>query len=220
MRKLKVAAGLCLAVLMLGACGTPGESASSGAVVSSSALISGAVPSSAVQQDETSLPDSSQVEDAVFTLTSGGVQDGVLGDAYGAKGDQFTGQAPSFSPPLVFSSAPEGTVCYALVMNDPDAEPIAGYVWDHWLAANITVDELPENASVQQPGLMVQGTNSFDTIGYGGPTPPEGTHTYVFTAYALDTELSLEQGFSLRELENGMDGHVLATATLEATYSK
>ena len=36
-----------------------------------------------------------------------------------------------------------------------------------------------------------QGLNDFGTVGYRGPCPPDGTHRYYFTVYALHTEIQL-----------------------------
>ena len=65
---------------------------------------------------------------------------------------------------------------------------------------------------------MVQGKNSYDTMKYGGPAPPDKPHTYITTVYALDYRPELDEGFSQDELLLAIDGHVLATAELNATY--
>ena len=54
---------------------------------------------------------------------------------------------------------------------------------------------------------------------YGGPAPPDGRHTYVFKAYALDTLLDLKEGYSKQELEDKMKGHILAEAKLTGTFA-
>jgi len=65
---------------------------------------------------------------------------------------------------------------------------------------------------------MVQGMNSSGAAGYAA-APPDKTHTYVITVYALDTALDLQAGFSQTELTNAMEGHILALGELDAQYS-
>jgi Raf kinase inhibitor-like YbhB/YbcL family protein len=59
--------------------------------------------------------------------------------------------------------------------------------------------------------------------GYDGPCPPWNdsiVHHYVFTLYALDVEsLDLGTDFDAADLDQALEGHILATATLTGTYS-
>ena len=155
-----------------------------------------------------------------MTVSSAGIVDGTLADAYGKHGTQKKGGTPTLSPPLSVANVPEGTVCFAIVMLDPDSVPLCGYEWVHWLAANIKQGDLAENASIDAAATMVQGRNDFKKSGYGGPTPPDKAHNYVITVYALDTELDLTEGFDKDALLTAMNGHVLALATITAEYRK
>jgi Raf kinase inhibitor-like YbhB/YbcL family protein len=65
-----------------------------------------------------------------------------------------------------------------------------------------------------------QGINDFGKIRYDGPCPPFGTHRYFFKVYALDTELNLEEGLSKADLEEAMDGHILAKAELIGLFKR
>ena len=153
-------------------------------------------------------------EPAEFTVNSAGIVDGVLDDAFGMRGTQLDGYVPTRSLPLTIENVPDGTACLALSMIDPD-----GGDWVHWLAVNIPVGDIVENASVEFAGSFVQGLNDFHTVGYGGPTPPSGTHTYVITVYALSETVSLAEGFSLDEFLQAIDGKVLASVELTGTYA-
>ena len=66
---------------------------------------------------------------------------------------------------------------------------------------------------------MIEGKTDFGEIGYGGPAPPDKRHTYVFKAYVLDVELDLKEGYSKQELEDAMEGLILAEAKLTGTYA-
>ena len=96
----------------------------------------------------------------------------------------------------------------ALIMDDPDAMAAVGKVWVHWLEYSGAFDEYVTN-----------GKNDFGELGYGGPAPPDGRHTYVFKLYDLDSDLELKEGFSKQELEDAMKGHILAEAKLTGTFA-
>lgn len=153
---------------------------------------------------------------AEMTLYSAGVVNGALSDEYGKKGTQKHKGIPTLSPPLTIGNLPEGTKALALTMIDPD-----GQNWVHWLVANIPVaEELPKNSSIAMADSLLQGKNDFGSTGYGGPTPPSGTHHYVITVYALSDPLPLKDGYKLKAFQKALEGKVLAQAVLTATYSK
>ena len=112
------------------------------------------------------------------------------------------------TPSIDFSFPEDEPHARALIMDDPDAMKAVGKVWVHWLQYH--------NLSASSP---IEGKTDFGEIGYGGPAPPDKRHTYIFKAYALDTELDLKEGFSKQELENVMKGHILAEAKLTGTFA-
>ncbi|MFT4892870.1 MAG: Raf kinase inhibitor-like YbhB/YbcL family protein [Candidatus Nanohaloarchaea archaeon] len=119
------------------------------------------------------------------------------------------------SPPLEISSVPDGAESLVLLMDDPDAREPAGKIWDHWTAWNIdpSKTEIGEGESIG-----VEGITDFGSQGYGGPNPPDGTHTYRFRVYALDTELELDSDSTKADVIAEMEGHVLEKAQLEGKY--
>lgn len=127
----------------------------------------------------------------------------------------YTCDGRNISPPLQISDAPEGTKSLALVVDDPDAP---GRTFDHWIVWNIPQEttEIPEG---KQPE-GTPGENDFGDLTYGGPCPPSGTHTYRFKLYALDARLELGEGSSKEQLQQEMEGHVLADTLLEGNYSR
>ena len=110
-------------------------------------------------------------------------------------------------PELDFIIMENSPFPWAMIMDDPDAMAAVGKVWVHWLEYGNTDDSVTE------------GKNDFGEIGYGGPAPPDGRHTYVFKLYELDTDLDLKEGFSKQELEDAMKGHIIAEAKLTGTYA-
>jgi len=126
-----------------------------------------------------------------------------------------TNKGEGVSPPLTISNVPPGTASLALVMHDPDA-PHGDFL--HWTVWNIsaTTGVIPEN---KVPTGAVQGTNDYGKIGYGQPAPPSDTHHYIFDLYALNIELDLPAGASLKQLQDAMEGHVVTQAKLVGTVS-
>ena len=96
----------------------------------------------------------------------------------------------------------------ALIMDDPDAMAAVGKVWVHWLEYSGAFDEYVTN-----------GKNDFGELGYGGPAPPDGRHTYVFKLFDLDSDLDLEKGFTKADLEDAMKGHIISEAKLTGTFA-
>ncbi len=122
------------------------------------------------------------------------------------------------SPPLSWEDAPEATVSFALICDDPDAP--AG-TWVHWVIFGILAGSREIPTSAFTPGGAKQGINDFRRIGYGGPCPPPGpAHRYFFKLYALDSGLELEEGATKRDLLAAMEGHILAEAQLMGTYQR
>lgn len=135
---------------------------------------------------------------------------------------EFTCDGENVSPALSWNGAPAATQSFALILDDPDA-PVG--VFTHWLAYNLPgfTEALPLGAGNAEvpPGGGAHGVNSFGTIGYGGPCPPQGeSHRYQFTLYALGAELDLEAGASKDDLLTAMEGHVLGQAGLTGTYAR
>lgn len=132
----------------------------------------------------------------------------------------YTCDGEDISPPLSWSNAPENTKSFALICEDPDA-PMG--TWIHWIIFNIPANytQLPSNipkTQQWQEGIL-QGKNSWNRYGYGGPCPPSGTHRYFFTLYALDTTLPKNIS-TLNEMKKAMKGHILATAQLMGKYKR
>ncbi len=135
---------------------------------------------------------------------------------------RFTCQGANVSPALAWSDPPAGTQRFAIIEDDPDA-PSGTFV--HWVVYDLpaTYRKLPEALAGSDPmsGGGRQGTNDFSRVGYSGPCPPPGTtHHYFIRLYALDAPTSLPPGASRRELDNAMQGHILAKAELMGRFKR
>jgi Raf kinase inhibitor-like YbhB/YbcL family protein len=99
------------------------------------------------------------------------------------------------NPEVRWSGAPEGTVAFALVFDDPDAGE-----FDHWAIVNVPADETGIEAGVSGQGLgtdLPEGSyeleNGFGFTGYLGSCPP-APHVYRWRLWALST--ALDEGLS------------------------
>ena len=161
-------------------------------------------------------------------VTSSAIKNGAFEDKYGKRGTQFSPNGmPTYSIPFEISDAPKGTKSFAVVLEDKDAITASGFVWIHWLIANLERRSVSENESKDATDY-VQGANSwasalgnFDILeasAYGGMAPPNCLHRYELIVYALDTKLDLKQGFRFNDLHFAMQGHILDQAVVIGTY--
>lgn len=136
---------------------------------------------------------------------------------------RFTCDGEDLSPSLRWSGLPAGTRSLALIVDDPDApDPAAPKMtWVHWVVYDLppTATGLPAGVGHLPAGAM-EGLNDWGQIGYRGPCPPLGRHRYFFKLYALDRVLPDLRRPVKMALENAMEGHILAQATLIGYYRR
>jgi Raf kinase inhibitor-like YbhB/YbcL family protein len=154
-----------------------------------------------------------------LTLTSPAFTDG------GEIPRRHTCEGNDRSPALSWSGVPEPAEALVLLVDDPDApDPAAPRMtYVHWVLYNLppTISGLPEGvtAAALPAGTQV-GINDWKRATYGGPCPPTGRHRYFFKLYALDRPLPDLGRPTKRDVEEAMQGHVLAQAQLVGTYHK
>ena len=140
----------------------------------------------------------------------------------------YTPDGRNLSPPLTWSSLPEGTRELAVVCADFGAGNPPP--WVHWIIYGI-----PATATGLPPGLPIlpdtpmpaeltgaaQGLNGWRRAYYRGPAPPAGApHLYHFTVYALDQALDLEPGLTRGQLLRAMEGHIIGQGDLVPVYER
>jgi len=138
---------------------------------------------------------------------------------------RYTRDGDDVSPPLAWCGAPAKTKELALIVDDRDAPDRP---WVHWVIYKIPAGTtaLPEGAALLEklsaPPGAVQGNNSWRSLGYRGPHPPEGhgAHHYRFRIYALDRLVDLRPGADKDALTAAMRGHILAKGELIGTYQR
>ena len=138
---------------------------------------------------------------------------------------RHTCQGHDTSPELFWGEVPDAAKSLVLIVDDPDApDPAAPKrTWVHWVLYNIpaTASGLPEGvATADLPPGTLEGLNDWERAGYGGPCPPIGRHRYFHKLYALDTVLPDLKQPTKAELEEAMQGHVIASSELIGLYQK
>ncbi len=134
---------------------------------------------------------------------------------------QYTCDGVGVSLPLEFVDVPAEAKSLVLIMDDPDVPHTIrpDGLWDHWVLWNIpaTCTGIPEGAT--PPGQ--QGLTTSVTTDYDPPCPPDREHRYFIRLYALDTMLTLAgSAVTRRQLEQAMEGHIIATAELMGRYER
>ena len=136
---------------------------------------------------------------------------------------RYTCDAGNSSPEIRWNEPPQGTTCFALIMEDPDA-PSGPFT--HWVVYDIPafVRHLPAGIPPQEtlPNGIRQGLNTTRKLGYFGPCPPEGDqpHRYRLTLYALRNRISPRSRLTVEELRDEMRGDVLAQAETTGRYER
>lgn len=135
---------------------------------------------------------------------------------------KYTCNGDDLSLPLTWTPGPPGTQSYAIVMDDPDADLVAGKTWVHWNLFNIppsvmTLGEGTSSAGMTNPlpSGSALGLNSWGRKFYQGPCPPSGTHTYRTKVYALSVaEVSQESELTIEAFEAAYGAQILESSAV------
>lgn len=136
---------------------------------------------------------------------------------------RYTRDGENVSPPLHWSSVPDGTRSIVLILDDPDAPK---GTFGHWAVFNIEAGSsgVEEAAGGKPgPGALRQGKNDFGNAYYDGPEPPvgRGKHHYHFRLAALDVpSLSVPAEIGVLDIWKEASKHALETALLVGTYER
>lgn len=139
---------------------------------------------------------------------------------------KYTCDGTSVSPQLYLYDIPDGVESLVLFMDDSDIpqeiqEQMDIEVFDHWVVYNIpaTTTMIQEGEDVGTLGQSSRGTSA-----YVGPCPPTGyqptEHRYVFHLFALDNSLDVLAGATKEEIQNLIEGHILAQTEYTGRYDR
>jgi len=129
--------------------------------------------------------------------------------------EKYTCNGDDVIPPLEISAVPTTAKSLALVMEDPDAPKST---WYHWIKWNMMPDTKKIDEGEEPIGVGGEGTSG--NLSYEGPCPPSGKHKYIFSVYALDVILELDEGSTKKQLDKAMGGHVIGEGKLEGFYGE
>lgn len=138
---------------------------------------------------------------------------------------QYTCKGQNISPPLNIADVLREAKSLALIMHDPDAIPVVGFDFTHWLVWDIPASTSKISANSLPIGA-VQGLNHTKNESkqnsYIGPCPPagSGSHHYHFKLYALDKTLGLPPTNNREQMEAAMQGHILEQSKLTGLFGE
>ena len=119
------------------------------------------------------------------------------------------------APGLAWSGVPEGTKSFALTCIDPDA-PRGNFI--HWIVYDIPATAAAIAQGGRLPSVSRELASDYGRPGFGPACPPSGTHRYIFTLYALNTDrLSIA---SRDEFFNAVQKSQIGTAALTGLYKR
>jgi len=185
-----------LGALSLGACSSDGRT------------LRAAGPNQTLSIVTTTVPPSTSAASATpgsLTVTAPWA-DGTAIDA------QYTCRGADISPAISWSGVPAGTQELAITLTDLDA---ADFV--HWVIAGLD----PASTGIaagKVPAGPVQATNGFGDAKYGGPCPPDGSHTYLLRLYALGAKANLADGIGAATAIDALEANQLASASVSGIF--
>ena len=127
-------------------------------------------------------------------------------------------------PELHWNNTGNDYKSFVLFVDDPDAVPVVGYVWEHWLIYDIPGSTAKIGEGSDKAGPLPAGTKrgltSFGDTLYGGPCPPPAQlHHYRFKLYGLDiASCGLPVKAGSKQVLEAIKGHILDSALLTGTF--
>jgi Raf kinase inhibitor-like YbhB/YbcL family protein len=133
---------------------------------------------------------------------------------------KYTCDGENINPPFYISDVPDDAKSLVLIMEDPDVSKKfrPDGIFDHWVVFNMPASTISIDEGQDAPGIY--GSNTSGKAQYTGPCPPDREHRYIFSLYALDTDLSLETGAMKKDVLEAMEGHSLAETELVGRYNR
>lgn len=132
--------------------------------------------------------------------------------------DRFSRPDGNVSPPLQWSSAPEGAAELVLLCEDRDSP---GEPFLHWLVTGIDPNTT-EVAEGDSPEGGREWPNGFGTKGWGGPQPPKGDdpHRFFFHLYALSEPLNLQAPPTAENIRHTAEQLTIASGTTVGLFAR
>lgn len=148
---------------------------------------------------------------------------GYLADVYTNKVSATRNKQPIVFFPIEIQAIPQNTKFLAVSLIDYDAVPRTGFPFIHWLATDIPImTKIPTDFSRHFEGPQGQTSwmsrfyqlnDSYFKNHYAGPNPPEQSHDYTLTLFALEERLGLADSFYYNDFLKALTGNVLTQAS-------
>jgi Raf kinase inhibitor-like YbhB/YbcL family protein len=150
-------------------------------------------------------------------VSSSSIEDGVL-DTDSACDDH---DGDDESPQITISDAPAGTTHFAVIMDDPDARPLDGKTWVHWIVVNIPVGNTVLEADETPPGVELEHDDEEDS--YSGACPTDGRHVYRIGVFALSAPIEVgganpPAALTIEMFESRYAAQILGFARIEGAF--
>lgn len=129
-------------------------------------------------------------------------------------------------PQLNWNGVKTDVKSFAIIMDDPDAIGVVGYIWNHWVLYDIPGDVRSISEGTSKLGPLPVGTkrglSSFGDTSYGGPCPPPSQlHHYKFRIFALNvSSCGLSSGANAAQLRQAMSGKISDSAIYTGTFKR
>lgn len=125
------------------------------------------------------------------------------------------------SPALTWTGAPSDTKSFVVIMDDPDAVPVAGIVYVHWNVFQIPAAATGITEGGPLPTGAIAGKNSGGSTGYEGVDPPSGTHHYTIAVYAMNVaSVTIPSSAITRSaFETNFASSIISKAGIMGTYT-
>jgi Raf kinase inhibitor-like YbhB/YbcL family protein len=198
-----------LGVAVIAACSSTTTTASSG----------GTPDAGGGDEDAAAEPDAGGGEDsataAPFALTSTALAEGATFPV------DNTCTGTNLSPPLAWGAGPEGTLSYAIVLNDTTIDFLHAIIYDIPASVNALPANVEQVYAPKIPAGAHQTNNYKGQPGYAGPCPTT-LHVYEFKLYALDvaTLPGMSATVKLADAETAIKAYSLGTTRLTGKYKK
>ena len=133
---------------------------------------------------------------------------------------KYTCDGKNINPPFMIRDIPRGAKSLTMIMLQPDVprDLKADGVWVHWIIFNMHCGLWEIREGDEPDGTYGLGTDN--NLDYSGPCSSDREHRYYFKLYALDTTLHLPVKSSKSQVEQAMEGHIMAQTELMGRYER
>jgi len=134
---------------------------------------------------------------------------------------KYTADGENVNPEIIISGIPDSAQSLVLIIEDPDAERVAGHTFYHWAVSDIPVHgstlTIKENSLPGNPS-----ESSTKRKEYMGPSPPRGggEHHYHFRVYALSKKIMIPSMSPIDKVIKEIEKNQIDSTEIVGIYSR